>query len=86
MAKKSENKAVKEVVVEETVTETVEEVIDTNKVENKSAKVEVVLKDTASHKNTYVVYMERGRFVEFANGKAIVDINTELKLKEIGVI
>ena len=48
--------------------------------------VEVSLKDKQSCKGCFVVFIKRGNFVEFNDGKAKVDTSTKAKLEEIGVI
>lgn len=48
--------------------------------------IEVSLKNKQSHKGCFIVFIKRGNFVEFNDGKAKVDASTKAKLEEIGVI
>ena len=63
------------------------EVLEKEPVEVKAIdSYEVILKIDERNKNTHVVFLERGKYVEFHQGKAVVNASTKAKLEEIGVI
>ena len=82
MAKKIEDKVTKETPV---VLEVLEEVLEPE-IKEETINGEVVLKDEKLHKGTHIVYLSLGKFVEFKNGKTVVDKETKQKLEEIGAI
>ena len=63
-----------------------ETVIEVPQTEQENCIFEVTLKNKESHKGCSVVFVKRGSFIEFNNGKAKVDASTKAKLEEIGVI
>lgn len=69
------------------------DIIETKPAENKvetqaeiANSFEVVLKTEECNKDVHIVFTERGKYVEFHKGKAVVNASTKAKLEEIGVI